>query len=150
MIRGGKGGANTKAGLIYEKGVSITVPVGAVVMEKYQFLRFVKSEFGIDWKDKWTKQLLADKAIYIATKTRIYIIEMKSQVGNGSVDEKIQTCDFKKKQWTKLFEDTEMSVDFWYVLNYWFKQPKYADVLNYIESVGCRYFFDEIEEKEFL
>lgn len=62
----------------------------------------------------------------------------------GSVDEKLQTCDFKKKQYKKLFDPLRIEVEYYYVLNDYFDQPQYDDVFEYIESVGCRFFFNEI------
>lgn len=31
-----------------------------------------------------------------------------------------------------------------YMLNDWFRKPKYKDVLDYIISVGCQYYFNYI------
>ena len=56
----------------------------------------------------------------------MFIIECKHQEVAGSVDEKLQTCDFKKKQYKKLMA------------------PANIDVLNYIHSVGCDYYFEYI------
>jgi hypothetical protein len=41
----------------------------------------------------------------------------------GSVDEKLQTCDFKRKQYLKLVQPLGIKVEYVYVLNDWFKQP---------------------------
>lgn len=36
------------------------------------------------------------------------------------------------------------NVTYTYILNNWFKQDKYRDVLNYIHSInGCDYLFEE-------
>ena len=35
-------------------------------------------------------------------------------------------------------------VEYCYFLCEWFERPEYKDVKEYILSVGCRYFFDEI------
>ena len=69
---------------------------------------------------------------------------MKFQKVAGSVDEKLQTCDFKKKQYTKLMGPIGIRVDYIYILNDWFNVPAYRDVLGYIKEVGCDYFFNEI------
>ena len=65
-------------------------------------------------------------------------------VGNGSVDEKLQTCDFKKKQYQKLLSSLNMEVEYIYLLSNWFQQAGYRDVLDYIISVNCRYYFEYI------
>ena len=62
----------------------------------------------------------------------------------GSVDEKLQTCDFKLRQYKKMFEPIGLNVKYVYVLNDWFKKKEYADVLAYIKSVDCDYFFNEL------
>ena len=74
----------------------------------------------------------------------VYIIEKKFQHDAGSVDEKLQTCDFKKKQYQKLLYDTPYDVEYLYVCNDWFEQACYRDVHKYIESVECHIFFNEI------
>jgi len=57
------------------------------------------------------------------------------------VDEKLQTCDFKKKQFRKLFATLNIEIEYIYILGDWFKLPKYKDVLDYVISVGCQYYF---------
>ncbi|MDR0772612.1 MAG: hypothetical protein LBF15_06545 [Candidatus Peribacteria bacterium] len=71
----------------------------------------------------------------------LFIIEAKYQQVKGSVDEKLQTCDFKNKQYKKLFSPLNISVKYCYILSEWFMDPKYKDVLNYIQAVDCYYFF---------
>jgi hypothetical protein len=89
-----------------------------------------------------SRKLYPDEAIKIGN--TVYIIEKKFQSGPGSVDEKLQTCDFKKKQYAKLLAAVGLHVEYIYVLNDWFKRPEYTDVHNYIKSVGCHFFFNEI------
>mgnify|MGYP006922964372 FL=1 len=72
------------------------------------------------------------------------IIEVKNQNVAGSVDEKLQTCDFKRKQYKKLLSQLNIEVEYIYILSKWFKNPKYKDVLDYIISVNCQYYFDYI------
>jgi hypothetical protein len=50
-------------------------------------------------------------------------IEVKYQQVAGSVDEKLQTCDFKLKQYLKLVASLGIKVEYVYVLNNWFKKP---------------------------
>jgi len=89
-----------------------------------------------------SKKLLPDQAILVGD--TLYVIEVKNQNGAGSVDEKLQTCDFKKKQYTRLMKPSNIKVEYYYRLNSFFDQPCYDDVFNYIKSVGCRYYFNDI------
>ena len=96
---------------------------------------------GIALEGVISKKLLPDDAFVNIEQKILYIIEKKFQHRAGSVDEKLQTCDFKLKQYTKLANLKGYSVIYVYVLNEWFKQEQYKDVLEYIRSVGCDYFF---------
>ena len=87
-----------------------------------------------------SKKLLPDGALLVGD--TLYIVEKKYQAGAGSVDEKLQTCDFKKKQYQKLFTPLGINVEFYYVLNRWFEQDSNRDVFEYIKSVGCKYFIE--------
>lgn len=101
---------------------------------------------GVDVTQILSKRLLPDGALLVG-KT-MYIIEKKYQSGPGSVDEKLQTCDFKKKQYTKLFNPLGISVEYYYVLNDWFNTPSNRDVFEYIQNVGCKYFIEELPFNE--
>jgi len=90
-------------------------------------------------------QLLPDEAIFVVSKNTVYIVEKKTQSKGGSVDEKLQTCDFKLKQYKKLFSPLNKEVSYSYLLDKdWFKNPRYKDTLDYIISVGCKYYFNYI------
>lgn len=91
-----------------------------------------------------SKKLLPDEAFVNEIEKIIYIIEKKFQHRAGSVDEKLQTCDFKLKQYKKLAILKGFNVKYIYLLNDWFKKKEYRDVLDYITSVGCYYFFQEV------
>ena len=57
----------------------------------------------------------------------------------------MQTCDFKLKQYKKLFSPLNKEVCYSYLLDKdWFKNPRYKDTLDYIISVGCKYYFNYI------
>lgn len=112
--------------------------------EKYKLYKKILEPNGIDYAQIISKRMLPDEAFYNCCNNTIYIIEKKFQSGSGSVDEKIQTCDFKKKQYDKLFYLLNIRVEYIYVLNNWFKRPEYRDALDYINSVGCHYFYNEI------
>lgn len=87
---------------------------------------------------------MPDDSIYVIINNTFYIIECKFQKVAGSVDEKLQTCDFKKKQYKKIFSRLNIEVQYIYLLSDWFTKPEYKDVLDYIISVGCEYYFNYI------
>lgn len=162
MIKGGKGGGNTKTGLIFEgktdlatflakqDGYSVTdgkvyykgTQVGRI-FKKHAFYTFLK-EIGIEWDKIISKRLFPDDSIYVIVKNTLYVIECKHQQVAGSVDEKLQTCDFKRKQYQKLLAPANIDVEYIYILDDWFRDPKYKDVLDYIISVRCQYYFGYI------
>ena len=166
MIKGGVGGSNTLTGLIYEAKVDLALFLnsqeGYNVMEtqvrfngqlvarlfkKYELYKFL-AQNGVDWKKHLSKKLLPDNCIYVIVNNTAFILEVKHQQIAGSVDEKLQTCDFKKKQYVKLFSQLNYKVEYCYVLDSWFRKPEYKDVLDYIISVGCHYYFDYIPLSE--
>lgn len=159
MVKGGVGGGNTRTGLAYEGEVDLAVYLSkqegykvlndcvyykdelvAHVFKKYAFYDFLK-ENGVDWSQHLSCRLLPDNCIYVIVNNTLFIIEVKRQQGAGSVDEKLQTCDFKRKQYIKLMSQLNIEVEYVYILNDWFRQPRYKDVLNYIISVRCQYYF---------
>lgn len=165
MIEGGVGGAQTLTGLNFEGEVDLVtlltqidgykvVPdekkVGVKVyfndelvarcFKKHDFYRFL-DEMKVAWQGLISKKLLPDDALLVIVRETLFIIEVKYQQVAGSVDEKLQTCDFKRKQYLKLVTELELKVEYVYVLNDWFKHPSYKDVLDYIHSVNCHYKF---------
>lgn len=163
MIKGGKGGSKTLSGLKFEEksdmrlafakidGYSIKngevhygEEIVANLYKKYDFYKIFLASKEIDYTKIISKKLLPDEAIYVPAKKTVFIVELKFQEVSGSVDEKLQTCDFKRKQYVKLLEKTGLKVEYVYVLNPWFKDPTYKDVLEYIQSVKCHYFFEEL------
>lgn len=166
MKKGGIGGSNTRTGLIYEAKVDLATflnsQVGylvndtkvyyegelvARIFKKHALYVFLKNN-NIDWKKYISKQLLPDNCIYVIINNTVFVIEVKHQEKGGSVDEKLQTCDFKKKQYMKLFSELNYKVEYCYILDDWFKKPSYRDCLEYIINMGCRYFFNYIPLSE--
>ena len=163
MITGGKGGANTLTGLIFEGKVDLKTflnqqpgykvegshvfylkeEVGQIFKKHELYSEFLKPR-GIDWRNCISAKLLPDNGIYVIINNTVYIIEVKTQNVGGSVDEKLQTCDFKKKQYQKLFFPLNIEVQYIYILDDWYRNPRYKDVLDYIISVGCQYYFQYI------
>ena len=126
MKTGGIGGANTKTGLIYEGKVDLR-----------SFLN-QQPGYHVDGNSVFFQ---GEEVAQIFKKQELY---SQFLAPRGSVDEKLQTCDFKKKQYQKLFFPLNIEVQYAYILDDWFRNPKYKDVLDYIISVGCQYYFQYI------
>lgn len=164
MTKDGTGGANTnKNGLSNEKKQDLSLAVSnnnidydwwekglkihqmtkdITITQKHKFLDYILHKWDINWNTYLSKKLLADNVLIDHNLKKIYIIEIKYQEGAGSVDEKLQTVDFKSKQYKKLLKDSGYLVNYYYILNDWFKKGGYKDSLEYIESVGSKYFWD--------
>lgn len=162
MKSNGIGGANTKTGLIFEGQTDLSTFLNqqknyevinnevffkkksvAFIFKKHSLYKFLETR-NIKWQDYLSKRLLPDDSIYVIVKNTLYIIECKFQKVAGSVDEKLQTCDFKKKQYKKLFSRLNIDIEYMYLLSDWFLKPEYKDVLDYIISVDCYYYFNYI------
>ena len=98
----------------------------------------------IQWDEHISKQLLPDDVFYNRMNNIVYIFEKKFQSDNGSVDEKLQTCDFKLFEYSKLFSTfiPPVHIYYIYILSDFFNQPKYSDVMEYIRAKNCFYFFE--------
>ena len=125
------------------KGIYFKGKLVARCFRKSEFYKFLEEE-GVDWRPKISKKLLPDDALLVIVRETLFIIEVKYQQVEGSVDEKLQTCDFKRKQYLKLVVGLGLKVEYVYVLNDWFKDPRYKDVLDYINSVNCHYKFGSL------
>ena len=160
MKKNGIGGANTKTGLRFEGKVDFLTFIKnqqnysvkgnvifyngekvALSFKKYGLYKYLEKN-GVDYKKLISKRLLPDDAIFVIINNTIFILEIKFQEVAGSTDEKLQTCDFKIKQYRKLLSRLNVEVQYIYILNDWFKKPEYKDVLDYIISInGCSYYF---------
>ncbi len=159
MKEKGFGGGNTITGLNFEKetdilellrskkGYSVKDSViyykekeVARSFKKNALYKFLESK-KVDYKKILSKKLLPDEAIYVIVNNTLFIIEVKFQKVAGSVDEKLQTCDFKRKQYAKLMAPLNIEVEYIYILSDWFRHSSYKDVCDYIISVGCQYYF---------
>lgn len=156
----GIGGGNTITGLNFEKASDIltllrskegyTVSGNTIFYQEQEVAKsfrkhglyvFLKSQ-GVDYKKILSKKLLPDEAIYVILNNTLFIIEVKFQQVAGSVDEKLQTCDFKRKQYAKLMAPLNIEVEYIYILSDWFRNSCYKDTLDYVISVGCQYYFN--------
>jgi len=163
MIKGGVGGAKTQTGLEFEKRINLREvfskvkdysisgsdllyrgkSVAKLFKKNEIYNRFLK-DLKVNWSEKLSKKMLPDETIFVLANKTLFIVEMKFQKVAGSVDEKLQTCDFKKKQYQKLFSGTDIKIEYCYILNDWFMHPSYKDTLNYVTSVDCKYFFSTL------
>lgn len=119
------------------------VQIGMSVPKKRLYTRFLNPR-GIFYRDYNSKEWQPDEAFINFENQTAYIIEKKFQNCSGSVDEKLPSCDFKKWEYVKLFTPLEFDVEFVYIFNDWFLDYRYQDTLEYINAVGCHYFYNEI------
>ncbi|HCM83211.1 MAG TPA: hypothetical protein DIS76_01425 [Rhodospirillaceae bacterium] len=169
MKKGGIGGANTKTGLHFETRASLETLLEAMPnyeirkisgqagegvfykgelvarsFKQHAFYKFLE-EKGVNWKSIVSAKLLPDNALLVIVRDTLFIVEVKFQQIGGSVDEKLQTCLFKKLQYTKLVKDLGYMVEYIYVLDdAWFNKPKYKDVFDFITYAGCHYRFNTL------
>lgn len=164
MKAGGIGGGSTRTGLEFEGKVDFLTAISRVAgysvapdgnetrvlfegrtvarcYRKHAFYKFLALRGAGRWDELISKRLLPDDALFVPSIRTVFIVEIKFQQVAGSVDEKLQTCDFKRQQYLKLLEGTGVTVEYVYVLGDWFKKAEYRDVLEYIQRVGCHYFF---------
>ena len=163
MIKSGKGGGNTKTGLVFEGKTDLATFLAtktgyrvekdkvffknelvARIFKKHSFYNVFLKELGINWESCISSRLFPDDCIFVLMNNTLFVIECKFQQVPGSVDEKLQTCDFKKKQYQKLLSKANIDVEYIYLLSHWFTKPTYRDVLDYIHSVHCHYYFEYI------
>jgi hypothetical protein len=129
---------DTTTGALWEERVKMQAQ--GIDISKHALYRFLDS-YNIKWNELISCKLLPDEAYYDQDTNSVVIYEKKYQHKNGSADEKLQTCAFKISQYKKLFASFNLThISYIYVLNDWFEQPKYTDVLNYIRTVeDCDY-----------
>ena len=112
--------------------------------QNIDFYKYFLEPRYIRFSDYNSKKWLPDECFVNLETKIVYIIEKKFQKCTGSVDEKLPNCDFKKKEYEKLCHPIGFKVEYLYVFNDWFRQSVYRDTLQYIEDVGCNYFYNEI------
>lgn len=164
-VKGGKGGGRTTTGLAFEKKTSLADALELADFKvenfkvyeaenlvgelagKSQLYKFLEAR-EIAWAERISKRLLPDDAIYSYSKHKMTVIEKKWQEVEGSVDEKLQTVGFKIRQYNRLLDGTGIEFKFIYLLNDWFADPRYADVLEYIVETGGSYHFNSVPLEE--
>lgn len=120
--------------------------IGMSVPQKQLYTYFLNPN-GIYYDDYNSKEWRPDEAFVNFKNNTVYIIEKKFQNCNGSVDEKLPSCHFKKQEYQKLFAPLDYDVEFIYIFNDWFKADKYRDTLEYILNMECYFFYNEIPLK---
>lgn len=167
MKKGGRGGAHTRTGLKFEAdthlGSAIAKVAGyevngnqvyhagklaGVLVPQHSLYRDLLKPRGVDGRAVLSKLLLPDEALFTPATKRVHILEKKFQKVAGSVDEKLQTCHFKLQQYSRLVKAAGLTVTYSYVLNDWFNKPEYRDTLEYVKSVGARYYFYTVPLRE--
>ena len=89
------------------------------------------------------KKLIPDEFFVNLEQKQIYILEKKFQQTSGSVDEKIQSADFKRFHYKKIFPN--YSIHFSFVFNDWFKKNKYKSEFEYFNLQNIQFFFNSDE-----
>ena len=117
--------------------------IGMSVPQNYIYAHFLEPK-GIHFADYNSKKWRPDEAFIHYKNQTAYIIEKKFQNCTGSVEEKLPSCHFKKWEYEKLFAPLHYHVEFIYIFNDWFLDPKYQDTLEYIKRMGCYYYYNEI------
>jgi len=123
--------------------------VGEIFKHHSLYKHFLEPRW-IDHKLHLSAKLLPDSAIFVIIKNTLYIIEIKKQWAGGSTDEKLQTSDFKRKQYHKMVCQLWIWVEFCFILDEYFKHRKYNDVLNYITGIGDKYFWGNTLPLEYM
>lgn len=124
---------------VYDNGVFIGLSV-----QKYSLYTVFLEPHGVNYKKYNSKKWLPDECFINNTLKTAFIIEKKFQNAAGSVDEKLPGCHFKKLEYEKLFNPIGYKVEYLYVFNDWFLDERYRDTLEYIEKMGCKYYFNYI------
>ena len=165
MVKNGKSGGSTITGLVFEKETDVRNmflntnrfelieddelydelylgdDLAVIFAEKHKLYRYLK-ERGVKWEDFLSKKLLPDECLIKGD--TIFIVEKKNQETEGSADEKLQTCLFKKEQYERLFSTLGKKVEYIYLLSDWFKKKEYTDTLNFVKKYNCQYYFNAI------
>lgn len=114
-------------------------------INKAEFSTVFLRKNGIDYKCFNSKRWEPDEAFINEKNRTVYIIEKKFQSTSGSVDEKLATFPFKIYEYTKLLAPIRYSIVYIYLLSsQWFNVPKYRDYYNYMDALGCPYYFDRL------
>ena len=147
MIKNGTGGATTKNGLKFQNDPRTFHTHLHSNMQRletgYELYSLIKEKTGKKYTEYLSKRIIPDEC-YIDLKNKIFkAYEKKTQSGDGSVDEKLQTCAYKihiLRKACALLNIPPENVTYTYTLDQWFNDVKYKDTLEYIKATpGCDY-----------
>lgn len=113
-------------------------------VKKNSFYKLFLEPNGIDYRKYNSKRWLPDECFVNENTKTVYVIEKKFQNSSGSVDEKLSACVFKRAEYQKLLTPLGYHAEYMHVMNDWFRQPQYKDILNYCEENQSPYFFNNI------
>lgn len=161
----GAGGANTnKNGLAYEeltdlseklkKNIPIKKGINEVEFEGYErklikaskdsLRKYMKEKGELNEEEDPSPGCKEPDEAYIDPEHKnVFIIEKKFQQGPGSVDEKIQTGPFKKKDYEEQFPN--YTIYYMYCLSDWFKRDEYKRSLRHLEDGKIPVFWGSSE-----
>lgn len=112
-------------------------------VNKSKFSTVFLRNHGINYLQYNSKRWDPDEAFVNLKNNTVYIIEKKFQRSSGSVDEKLSTFLFKKREYENLLAPIGFNVVYIYLLSSdWFNTAKYKDYFDYMEEENCPYFFD--------
>ncbi len=123
---------------VYHNGIFIGYSINKAAFSNI-FLR----SHGIEYSCFNSKRWEPDEAFINELNHTVYIIEKKFQCQGGSVDEKLATFPFKIWEYQKLLHPINYNIKYIYLLSSsWFDKPKYQDYYDYMDRLGCPYYFD--------
>ena len=115
----------------------------ALLLKKCEIYAFLKEKHGIVKESRISRRIEPDGAVIVGN--TMYIIEMKYENRVGRSQESLLGyCDFMKKEYERLVKGTDLKIKYCFLLNDIFDNDRNKDMLDYVKSVGCDYFFDEI------
>ena len=120
--------------------------VGSIYQKSRFHTSFLRQQ-GIRWQDYFpSKKPQPDSVLVNYNSNTVFLVEKKYQSVSGSTDEKLLACDFKARQYRKVCAEADFFVRYIYLFNDWFRQDGqgYPDYRDYIQAVGCEYFFNTI------
>ena len=134
---------NTSTGLTFEQQVQMNRKDGEDISKTK--LKSFFSKRNINPLDYLSWMFQPDEAYYLKDTNEIVIYEKKFQQTPGSADEKLGACAWKISEYKTLCKAAGIDkVSYIYIFNDWFKQSRYAKLLQYIRSTdGCDYIFME-------
>lgn len=114
-------------------------------VNKSKFSTVFLKKHNIDYSQYNSKRWDPDEAFVNLENCTVYIIEKKFQQSSGSVDEKLSTFPFKKREYKKLLNPIDFDVVYIYLLSSnWFNKATYDDYFDYMKEQNCPYYFDTL------